>query len=283
MDNKKIGEFICTLRKNRGLTQKDLADQLGITDKAVSKWERGAGYPDISMLKPLADTLGTSVTELLDGETSDDISDSETKDITNALDYANKIMTLKRNTLSSIMAVILVISLSIGIFTTVIVNIAVNHCLSWSLLAIDGCVMGGCLFLPPLLWKKRGILTSLCLLTVLLLPFLAIIQSQTSLPSGYSSWLWKLGFPISSVWLICLWMTAFLFYKARINIWFKTCITLVLCTIGNILTNYMVDSYLHLNYFDGTRDVANIIILICFIAASIVCFVMGLFCRKSRN
>ncbi len=62
------GETIQTLRESLGLTQKQLADQLGITDKAVSKWETGRGLPDITLLPPIADAFHMSVAELLAGE-----------------------------------------------------------------------------------------------------------------------------------------------------------------------------------------------------------------------
>ena len=68
MDAKKTGLFICLLRKQKGMTQAELAGRIGVTDKAVSRWETGKGFPDISLLPPLAEALGTSVTELLAGE-----------------------------------------------------------------------------------------------------------------------------------------------------------------------------------------------------------------------
>ena len=71
MDKEKIGEFISVLRKERQLTQKELADELGLTDKAISKWERGLSYPDISMLEPIANFFDVSVMELLKGERMD--------------------------------------------------------------------------------------------------------------------------------------------------------------------------------------------------------------------
>lgn len=63
----RMGLFISALRKEQSLTQKELADQLGVTDKAVSKWERGLGYPDISLLSNLAEVLGVTTSELLNG------------------------------------------------------------------------------------------------------------------------------------------------------------------------------------------------------------------------
>ena len=68
MDNAKTGSLITARRKELGLTQKELAEKLHISDRTVSKWERGAGFPDVSLLEPLADTLGFSVLDLIEGE-----------------------------------------------------------------------------------------------------------------------------------------------------------------------------------------------------------------------
>lgn len=68
MDVKKFGTFIATLRKENNMTQVELAQKLQVTDKAVSKWERGLGFPDINTIEPLADALGVSVLEIMRSE-----------------------------------------------------------------------------------------------------------------------------------------------------------------------------------------------------------------------
>lgn len=68
MDNKKIGLFIATQRKNKNLSQKQLAERINVTDKAISRWETGKGMPEVSLLQPLANELGVSLSELLNGE-----------------------------------------------------------------------------------------------------------------------------------------------------------------------------------------------------------------------
>ena len=68
INKEKFGEFIARLRKEKGLTQQELADRLFLSNKAVSKWERGQSLPDIDLLTPLSDILGVSVAELLKGE-----------------------------------------------------------------------------------------------------------------------------------------------------------------------------------------------------------------------
>ena len=68
MDNKKFGDFIKELRKEKQLTQKELGEKLNITDKAISKWERGLSFPDIAVLKDLAEFFEIDISELLNGE-----------------------------------------------------------------------------------------------------------------------------------------------------------------------------------------------------------------------
>lgn len=68
MENEKMGQLISELRKLNQMTQKDLAAKLHVSDKAVSKWERGLSCPDISLLLPLADILNVTIEELINGE-----------------------------------------------------------------------------------------------------------------------------------------------------------------------------------------------------------------------
>lgn len=68
MDNNKIGKFITKIRKEKGLTQKELGEKLFVTDKAVSKWERGLSLPDITILEQLANILDVDIKEILQGK-----------------------------------------------------------------------------------------------------------------------------------------------------------------------------------------------------------------------
>lgn len=68
MDQIKIGKFISSLRKEHNMTQLVLADKLGVSDRAISKWENGRGLPEVSLMKPLCEILGITLDELLCGE-----------------------------------------------------------------------------------------------------------------------------------------------------------------------------------------------------------------------
>ena len=67
MDAIKTGTLIAQARREKNMTQKELSELLHVTDRAVSKWERGLSFPDVSLLEPLAGALGLTLTELLDG------------------------------------------------------------------------------------------------------------------------------------------------------------------------------------------------------------------------
>lgn len=85
IDQNKIGAFIRTLRKEKNMTQQELADQLGISDKAVSKWENGRGLPDYSLLSPLCEMLDVTPSELIKGEPQTDRRNVDSNDLHNTV------------------------------------------------------------------------------------------------------------------------------------------------------------------------------------------------------
>lgn len=91
MDLKKTGTFIAQRRKEKELTQGQLAAHLGVTDKAVSRWETGRGFPDVSTLPALAEALGVTVAELVNGEAAEPTQESTSAQdaVLSSLEYAN--------------------------------------------------------------------------------------------------------------------------------------------------------------------------------------------------
>lgn len=112
MDNNTTGAFIAQLRKENNLTQKQLAEKLNVTDKAISRWETGKGYPEVSMLIPLCEVLGVSVNELLTGERieKDKIIDNSNRVIVDTMIKSNSTI----NTLYYVMlAVFIIVQLAV--------------------------------------------------------------------------------------------------------------------------------------------------------------------------
>ncbi len=295
MNSRKTGEFITLARKQKSMTQKELADLLGVTDKAISKWERGAGYPDISTLKPLADVLGVTVTELLEGGSgalSDSLSVQEQPDdankieernnrtLLNALSYTNHLIRQKENRIGKIIAISLGLILFIAIFTCMIVDLAINWQFTWSRIVIVSCIFGGCLLIPPFLNKKHGLLYSLCFLSVLIFPFLGIVYRLTASSLITPNVLWKMEFPIALIWIVFLWLVYLLITKVRISPWLKASIISLLCIPADLLTNSLVDRMFDQRGISAYHVMENIITVFIFIIITVICFIFGMLRRK---
>lgn len=93
MDLKKTGAFIAQCRKEKSLTQGQLAERLGVTDKAVSRWETGRGFPDVSTLPALAEALDVSVAELVNGEAAEPTQQTKSAEhaVLSSLEYAGSV------------------------------------------------------------------------------------------------------------------------------------------------------------------------------------------------
>ena len=149
MNQIKIGEFISSQRRKNNLTQAALAEKLGITDRAVSKWERGKGLPDASLMLDLCEILGITVNELLNGEKIS-MENNNQKNEQLLLEMAKE-LEKKNKTLWSSMWVIMTVSI-----TTLIAGLFITTFLIpdgvWQLVAILGiCVV----FLIPCFYALK--------------------------------------------------------------------------------------------------------------------------------
>ena len=149
MDQLKIGKFIAECRKQKCLTQIQLAEKLSITDKAVSKWERGVAMPDTSIMLELCDILGISVNELLSGEKID-MENNNQKNEQLLLDMAKE-LEKKNKTIWTSMWVIMIASMT-ALFAGIFIAAFLIPEGVWQLVTILGsCVV----FLIPCLYALK--------------------------------------------------------------------------------------------------------------------------------
>ena len=134
----KMAQFISELRKEKKLTQKDLAEQLGVTDKAVSKWERGLSCPDISLLSKLSHVLGITTSELLSGEKAEPSAPEVETIIEATLQYADTATksVIAKSARWKFVAMVSVISL-LGILVLIGCNLAIDGGLRWAVLPVN--------------------------------------------------------------------------------------------------------------------------------------------------
>lgn len=116
MDQIKIGKFISTLRKEQNMTQAELAAKLGVTDRAVSKWENGRGLPDLSFIVPLSEALDISINELLSGERieKEHYQEKLEENIVQTIEFSKKKVKSTRKIFFSILAIMLIMVFLLG-------------------------------------------------------------------------------------------------------------------------------------------------------------------------
>ena len=131
MDCEKIGNFIRQNRNAKKLTQKQLADKLCVTDRAVSRWERGVGTPDISLLVSLGEILGVSVNEILLGEKIDNITKEQSdKILIDSISMYRKNdfkILIDRIFLIVIMAAFFIIAMSLFNISMIVSNLSIHY------------------------------------------------------------------------------------------------------------------------------------------------------------
>ena len=149
MNQIKIGEFISSQRKMKNLTQAALAEKLGITDRAVSNWERGKGLPDVSLMLDLCEIFGITVNELLSGEEIS-MENSNQKNEQLLLDMAKE-LEQKNKTIWSSMWAIMIVSMT-ALFAGIMISAFLIPEGVWQLVTILGiCIV----FLVPCFYALK--------------------------------------------------------------------------------------------------------------------------------
>ena len=114
MNQEKIGKFIAYCRKNKNITQQELAEKLGVSDRTIGNWENGRNMPDLSLFKPLCTELDITLNDLISGEkvNEKDYQEKLEENIINTIDYSNKKIK-NRNTIIGLIFIIFGVLISI--------------------------------------------------------------------------------------------------------------------------------------------------------------------------
>jgi len=124
MNQEKIGKFILELRKEKNMTQQELADKIGVTDRAISKWENGRGLPDLSLMKPLCEELGISINELISGEkiNKKEYQEKFEENVLNTINYTDKKINRMKLVFKIIIGIILLFMFSVATMFVIDIN-----------------------------------------------------------------------------------------------------------------------------------------------------------------
>lgn len=200
MNQTEIGKFIAKCRKEKKLTQAQVAEKLNITDRAVSKWETGKSMPDSSIMLELCKILGITVNELLSGEEIDMESYEKKAD--------ENLIALKRKdennmTKNVIISILFSVTLLVGIMVCFICNIAISGKLTWSLIPVSSIVFAWVISFPSIILGKKGIIVSLISLSVFIFPYLFLLSRLIKAKEVFS-----VGAVIAVASILFLWLIA---------------------------------------------------------------------------
>lgn len=261
MNQTEIGKFIAKCRKEKKLTQAQLAEKLNITDRAVSKWETGKSMPDSSIMLELCEILGITVNELLSGKEIDMESYEKKAD--------ENLISLKRKdennmTRNVIISMLFSATLLIGIMVCLICNIAISGNLTWSLIPVSSIVFAWIISFPSIIWGKGGIIVSLISLSVFAIPYLFLLGSLLKTEEVFS-----VGAMIAVASIVFLWIIVAVF--KRIERKLVALGTTFLLTIPlNIIVNVILSKMIEEPVFD-VWDMMSTFILLILAFVSFIC------------
>lgn len=267
MDIRKIGSFIQAMRKEHGITQKELGEKVGVTDKAVSKWERGLSFPDITLLPTIALALGVSVDEIINGQRNR----ADAVDAAAVSEVVGKTMEYtKRSYTKQSKKVAVTIMACAALFAAVvclIVNVAVQRTVSWALYPIGGLAL---LLLPvftALFSSKHKLEYAVLVLFALLCGYFLLVQYL----SNSGNWALTLGLPLAALGCLCLYGVGKAFAHFKINRFYAWAVSLLVVGLGPLL---LTNPIVRMNGINSDDYTAMIGVPVCVVAA-VILFLIG--------
>lgn len=208
-----FAEFISQKRKAMGLTQKELAGRLFVSDTAVSKWERGISYPDITLIPGICKEL--QITEHEFFTACDDLAAREEKKQAKSYRKAKKVYQW-----------IMYVSYAVTLLTCFICNLAIDHTLSWFFIVLASVAIGFSLTSLPLLLKKHNtIIVGGCVTAgTYLLLFVCYLLER-------GPWFYEIALPVTTLSLLPCWLVILIIRYLKINALYKTSAVLALAAV----------------------------------------------------
>lgn len=267
MNQINIGKFIAACRKEKGMTQAQLAEKINITDRAVSKWETGKCMPDSSIMLELCNILDVTVNELLSGERIE-MNHYEEKADENLIELKRKNENHMNRT--TIILIIYTITVALGILVCCICDVAISGSLTWSLIVLSSALLTWIVSFPIILFGKRGILAALASMSIFILPFMYLLSILIKVSEVF-----RIGAVMSIITLVFAWIVYFLYARLKERKLLATGITFLLTIPFVLLVNITLSRMIGETAVDVWDMLSGFILLI--ISAA---FIMGDYARR---
>ena len=266
MNYKKIGTFICSLRKEKNLTQKELADKLNITNKAISKWERGISCPDISLLIPLSDILEVTTNEILNGQREEvsDINEDIDRKVKKTLTYMVDISSEKSKKYLNYIFLGVTFSLIISMIICFICDYVLYDSFSWSLVVCASCILSWFIILPIFKSQRDKVKSVIISITLSIIPYLLVLNILLK-----NNLIFSLGSIVAILGVIYIWILYYLYTKMKHKKFKATGMAFLLLIPLSLSINHITNYFIGPDPFEVFNAIINtfsaiIIALICF-------------------
>ncbi len=271
MNQTKTGKFIAKCRKEKKLTQAQLAEKLNITDRAVSKWETGKSMPDSSIMLELCEILGISVNELLSGEAVD-MEQYEKKADENLIALKRK--DESNRTKYVMTAVLFSITLLTGILVCLICNIALSGSLTWSLIPISSITFAWVIFFPMIISGKKAAIIGLISLSIFIIPYLFLLSHLTKTREVFS-----ICTAMSVISIIFLWIIAALFTRVEKT---RKCLALGIAFLSAIPFVFIVNTVLSKMIAEPVFDIWDMLTVFLLLIFAFIAFIFDYIRKKEK-
>lgn len=261
MNQIETGKFIAACRKEKGMTQVQLAQKLNITDRAVSKWETGKCMPDSSIILELCKILDVSVNDLLSGERIE-MDNYEEKVNENLIELKRKDENnMNKNTIISI---IYTVTMVIAILVCGICDVAISGALTWSLIALSSILLTWIASFPVVLLGKKGVLAAMVAISILIMPFMYILSILIKVNEVFS-----IGAIMSIITLVFWWIIYILYYRLKERKLLATGVTFLFAIPFTLLVNITLSRMIGEPVID-IWDILSVFILLIIAVAFII-------------
>lgn len=255
MDSKKVGSFIASMRKQKFLTQKELAEKLNVTNKAISKWETGNGYPEITIVPELAKVLGVTTAELLNGQLNvNEVSDNEEAAtiINETVKYYDRDKMKKGNIVIAVIFIISVLSSCICLLC----NYLINNKFNWSLYVVGAFIVLWSVIIPIFKLRRFRAVVSLGGFTITLISYLFLIQYFAPV----KGWVIPLALPIAILSILALGISLFIWFYIKINKFYSAAIIVLLFGVAyEIGIQKIIESFIGKSGANGSSMIITVL------------------------
>lgn len=264
MEQLDLGTKIRELRKQKQLTQRELGELINVTDKAISKWERGNGYPDMATIPLLAKALDVSPSVFFIVEEQEEMEKPQQM-MENTLEYARKVEGMKSQSRKKIAVFTVVAANFIAIWTCFIVGWSIGQTDTWMPISIASIVYGLLVTLGFLLPPKKAVPIGLAVASVITIPYLWILSCFVA----EKGWFLPIALPITLL-SICIMWIGYLLLRSRLRKPTAVAILLLFTPVVNLAVDLVLGVSVAQHFANGWEIFT---LTVCIFAAATVFFI----------